>query len=79
MDINEWGCFSHNIQVVMWFQLKEAWQQSPAMPTEGGSSCICRQAASNMRRDREYKGRLGLWEGEALESLLAQWGETKLD
>ena len=27
-DINEWGCFSHNIQVVMWFQLKEAWQES---------------------------------------------------
>ena len=49
------------------------------MPTEGGSSGICRQAASNMRRNRACKVRLGLWEGEALETLLAQWGETKLD
>lgn len=63
MDINEWGCFSPNIQVVMWFQLKEARQQDPAMPTGGGSSsCICRQAASNMRRDRACKVRLGLLE-----------------
>ena len=63
MDINEWGCFSHNIQVVMWFQLKEARQQDPTMPTGGGSSsCICRQATSNMRRDRACKVRLGLLE-----------------
>lgn len=62
----------------MWFQLKEARQQDPGMPTGGGSSsCICRQAASNMRRDRACKVRLGLL--EALEILLAQWGETKLD
>ena len=28
VDLNECGCFSHNIQAVMWFQVKEAWWES---------------------------------------------------
>lgn len=43
VDVDEWDCFFHNIQTVMWLLLEEGRQHGPAVPVGFGTpACICR-------------------------------------